>query len=363
MISNSMGENGMKKCLAMALMVMVLAGFNCAHFKKKESKTQVTHQDFTSHFVGYKVSVKSKAFPQQLEEYLLDPKNLDANKGAFKLKTLSSKKIEQLGDRIDMQFEVAGLRLPGQLILVERKPGEKVVLIGQLQLGAMAKMTLNFAKLADGTKVTVTYEVEDLASMMGSLSEIVNFKDVIAKVTEEEIARCQAYFDSSLNMDELVASGYRGEFYDTFFQGHTVSIWLNKPPKKVMEYLADPKNWESWKERTGNDFGACIAVENPGPCPVHLNPSGVKVALTSYSSSFKYAEHSYSYYLMGGLVIRSRINLKPENMGSVLTFSYLMELPLNLSEEGGALLLRIMQVPKFLEELMLLIRNDLEGTV
>jgi hypothetical protein len=353
----------MKKYLCMALIAMLSASLSCAHFKKKESKTQVTHQDFTPHFVGYKVSVKTKTAPQQLEEYLLDPKNLEANKGAFKVKILSTKKLEKLGDRIDLRFDVAGIHFPGQLILVDRKPGEKIMLIGQIQIGAMAKMTLDFTKLADGTKVTIAYEVEDVTSMIGSLADIVNFKDVIAKVTEEELARCQAHFDPSLNMDELMASGYRGEFYDTFFQGHTVSVWINKPPKKIMEYLANPKSWESWKERTGNDFGACIAVENPGPCPMRLNAGGVKVPLTSYSASFKYAEHSYAYSIMGGLVIRIRINLKPENGGSVLTFSYLMELPVNLSEEGGALLVRIMQVPKFLEEIMVMMKSDLEGTV
>ncbi len=334
---------------------------SCAHLGKEEKPGLVQHESSSVRCLGYKMTVRAKTSPQEIEQYLLNPDNLSAKTGAYEFAKVSGGKMEKLGDTVKFKFEVAGLSFPLKFTLVNWIPGEEILYLGQADIGVMGFLRFKFKKMEDGTKVTLTYGQEDTKSFLGELSDVVNITEAMAKLFEVEVAQGQAYFDPSLKPEQLLEQGMRGEFYDSFFQYYKVSVWINASPKKVNSYILDPKTWEAWKEKFGHDFGPCVGREYSGPCRARLKILGVDYEFNSFMLSFKNADHSISYWVSDQIIARSQLLMKPEQGGCRFTAIYTMELPPAISQEGGGLLVSMLQLPKYLEQLLIDIKNGSEG--
>lgn len=186
-------------------------------------------------------------------------------------------------------------------------------------------------------------------------------KEAIAGISEKIIARGQAHFDPLLSEEKLLQKGIRGEFFDSFFQGQTQSVWVRANPSKIADYLLNPETWENYQRKYGVNFSSCMVSSKPGPCPMQFKLFGMDYDINAFPTSYQYAENSISYWVARQMIARFKILLKPERGGTRLTVNYIMELPPSLSSEGAALLLNIMQMPKLLERLLLNVKNDTEG--
>ena len=117
----------MRKAVIIGLAAVVILAGGCAHLKKKPAGAQVVeHKNADVTFTCYKTTVKVKATPQQVEDYILDVQHLSAKVGEHRFKMLSNKKMQKLGDMVDFREELAGVTINGKFILVYYKPGEEV---------------------------------------------------------------------------------------------------------------------------------------------------------------------------------------------------------------------------------------------
>jgi len=352
----------MNKIKLLAVIACVASCLNCAHLKKKQApQALVQHRSSTVRFIGYKLAVRTKASPQEVEEYLLNPANIEAKAGAYEFKMVSQNKLEKLGDDASFKFEVAGLSFPLKFTMVYRKPGEEIWWLGQADIGVMGFLRFKYKEMEGGTRLDLTYENEDPDTFVGGLTEAINLQEAIVRLLEVEIAKGQEYFDPSMKVEELLEKGLRGQFYDSFFQTYEASIRINASPKKVSEYLYDPQTRLILKEKYGLDFGSCFFTGEPGPCPAKLKVMGLEYDFDCFPAAHNYGKNISAYWVSRLLIARVNMSIKPEKGGSRLTMAYEMELPSRISQEGGSLLMSVMAVPDYLEKDLIVIKNDLEG--
>jgi len=351
----------MKKFFLVPVILSLLFSYNCAHLRKKP-QTGVEHQSATARFIGYKLTVRVKASPREIEQYLLNPENLECKAGTYALKMISRSQIEKLGDTARFKFEVAKLSLPFKFTFVYFKPGEEIWFLGQADIGVMGFFRFNYRPMEGGTRISLNYEMEDPNTFLGDLSEAINMPEAIVKLMEVEIAKGQEHFDPSLQADQLLKKGLRGEFYDTFFQTHQASIWINASPKRVQEYICNPQSRVTLWEKYGFDFGPCFISGEPGPWPVKFKIMGIQYDYDSFPASYKYGEHVSAYWVNRMGIARLNMTFKPDQGGTRFSFADMIELPAGIAEGGGNLIMSIMQVPAALEKDLLGIKNEVEGT-
>jgi len=356
------GKKAMKKTLAIIMGVIFLFGAHCAHLRKKPS-TGVEHQSATARFIGYKVTVRVKATPRQVEEYLLKPENLTAKAGIYELEMASKNQTMRMGEACHFKFKVAKMSFPCNFTLVYLKPGEELWFLGQADIGVMGLIRFHYKAMEGGTRIVVNYENEDPDTVVGGLAEAVNLPEAIVRLIEVEVAKGQEHFDPSVPVSELLKKGLRGEFYDAFFQSHQASVWLNAPPHKVQEYLYDPQSWVLLREKYEMfDFGPCFINGDPGPCPVRVKIRGMTFDFDSFPAPSKYGENLSAYWVNRMGIVRVNFTLKPEQGGTRFSFADMLELPSGITEEGGNLMMTIMQVPATVEKVLLGVKNEIEGT-
>ena len=348
-------------CLsAFLLMVLLIAG--CALFKKKQGQPTVEHRSISVPVVGYKTTIKIKASPEQVDQYLREAKSLEADAGTYKLKILSKKKIEKVGDSLEGKGVIGGLSIPGQFMLVYYQPKEEIWYAGKGELGRKGVMKFGLTEVEGGTKVTIKFEVEEnKAVLTKSGGQLINFSKAMSKILEKAIARGQVHFDPSLKVEELLEKGERGEFYHTFYQEHQLSIGINAPLKTVSKFLTDPKNWKAYQEKYNLEFSSCLVTGKESPCPVKVKFWGISYEFNSFPLDYKYGENLSAYWVHKLIIARIQIGLKSELNGTRSSVSYTTELPGAFSPESAALLMNLMQLPNYLEKILLNLKNDLEG--
>ena len=346
----------MKKALIFGIIFGLLLGSTCA---KKKPVGGVEHQSRSVPFTGYKITVEVKARPEQVEEWLLDFRNLDLPAGAYRMRVLSGNQMEKLGDSVDGRVEIAGVGIPGKVILIYRKPGSEMWFLFNGKSAGLGILRYYFKEIPSGTRVSMKFEVGELDPFLKSLAEG-SLRQAIAGIVEKAIAAGQAHFDPSVTPEQLMEKGIRGEFYDTFYQGHQAAVWINARPKKVADYLVNPETWEKYRGRYGLDFSKCMVAENAKPCPMKFKVFGMDYDINTFPTSYKYADNSESFWVAKQMIARFKITLRPERGGTRLTVDYIMELPPSFSQEGGTLLMNILQIPDLLGRLLVNVKNDNE---
>jgi len=349
----------MKKLVVAGMVLALAAGAGCAWTGKK--KELVRQKSSAVRFTGYKITVEVKAAPEQVQDYLMDFKNLDVDCGRYKFKIFSQNKMRELGDMVEGKVEIAGIPIPGRIILAYNNPGREMWFIFDGKYGGKGILRYNFEKIENGTKVLMKYEVGDLDYFLGMVSEASGLNNAIAKIVEKVIARGQAYFDPSLKPEELLEKGIRGEFYDTFYQAYHSSIWINAPRKKAAQYLAAPENWPAYNQKYNFDLGQCMIAPSAKPCPVQLKLLGIDSEVNSFQSVYQFENEASAYWVSRQMISYVQILLKPERGGTKLAVNYLVEPPLATSAEGANLLINILKMPEYVKNILIDVKKSLEG--
>jgi len=352
----------MKKIIAglIVLALMVFAG--CATLKKKKAgQAPVEHESSTVRFTGYKTMVKVRASPAEVEQYVLELDPFTVDSANYNLKMHSPKKMEKPGDSAEIKAEVLKIPLSGKFILAHQKPGEELWFIAQLPQSIMGVVRLNLKETEAGTIMSVKIELQDLNPLFSQFFEAVNVQELMAKMIERGVARGQAHFDPSVTAGQLLEKGIRGEFYDTFYQGHKVSVWINASQKRVDDYLTDPKNWETYKQKYGLELTHCLLSHNPGPCPTRVRLFGIEYPIDSFPAGSRPGDLMSAYWVQKLIFCRIEIHTAAEQGGTRMSLKYLTDMPAGISEEGGNIIMSFLQVPQYVEQILSNVKKEVEG--
>ena len=352
----------MRRLIICVIIAGLTAFTGCARLKKpKTGQGQVEHRSYTVAFTGYKTSVKVKASPREVDQYILGMTYFNAKTGESRLAITDTRAMHNLGDQVDFKIEVLGIPFPGRFLLVQHKPGEQIWLIAQIQNSIMAILRIDLKQLDDGSRLTLKMELEDTSSLIGQFSQAVNAPEILAGLIEQGMAVGQAHFDPSTSAEQLLARGIRGEYFSAFYQAHDASIWINTPPRKVDRLLHDPNTWESLSRKYGVGVGKCAVMEDSRPCPIQLKLIGLDFDITSYVASHRPEEGTVAFWILSQLIAQMKMLIKPDHGGTRLTFSYAMETPQIMSDQGGSILMNVSEVPGLMEKMLIDAKQAAEG--
>ena len=187
----------MKKVIIAGTIFFLLSFLSCAK-NLKEKRETIQHRSYTTRFIGYKTTVEVKASPEQLEQYLMNPKNIILSTDKVQTEVLSENKFEKLGDTSDYQIELLGIAIQLKSVLVYYQPGQALWYLSQ---GKGIKRGLTFLRLQMEpaekiTRVTLYYHLdEEVASfVLKGLIDIINLPETMAEAAEIEVAQMQVHF-------------------------------------------------------------------------------------------------------------------------------------------------------------------------
>jgi hypothetical protein len=351
----------MKKILIIGLGLALTLSMACEKTKlTKEQKALVEQQTSAVRFAGYKNTALWQGSPAEVDEYLRNPKFWDMKVGIYKFKPLSEARVEKLGDGFKGKFELGGVALNARFVLVFYKPGQDIWYLVNLENRLFVVLRFNLKEAQKHTKVTVTGNGET-SSALGELLEVINLPEMLAKLIDGEVVKGQAHFDSSVNIEEALGNGELGAFYDSLLQQYQGSIWINSSLKKVNDYLVKPECWELFKTKYGIELSNCFIKGEPGPCPVKVSFMGGNFEFNTFTADYKFTDHMTSYGVLGQLICRFQIATKAENGGTRLYLTFATELPPTVSSDAGDTFMAIMQLPKFMEQLLVNTKTAVEG--
>ncbi len=350
----------------LAPLVLIFLALGCSRPAGKESG-QVSGQDFTSRFTGYKVIYMLNAPPKEVESYLREPRNLVMNSGMAEIVYVSGDNMEKLGDAAEfaIKAEIMSNLAPYKMVLAYQAPGEELWYLSEGERGrGLSLLRFKFKALNNGTKVTMIFEKqEEQDPFTRGLVEAANLSETIVRGADWGGARMQAHFDPSLSADKILEKGYRGELYDEFYQGHNLSVWINTAPEKVLQYLNGPKFAELEKQYQF-DFSRCLLSEDREPFLSRTDLLGSENQIETFPGLRKPGDGYYSCYLIPSsvkLAARVQILLKSRREGTDLTITYITEAPETLSAESIHWSLLIGELPKALEQLLVQIKAGAEN--
>jgi hypothetical protein len=352
----------MKRSLVLGLAMVLALGLGCATKKvKKEQQGLVEQSSEAIRFAGYKYAGLWRGSPSEVDRYLRTPGYWELKSGMYKFKPVVGGELQKLGESFKGRFEIGTISLNAKFVLINYKPGQEIWYLVNLENRIYLVLRFSLKESAKGAKVTVTGN-GDTGGALGELLDLVNLPEMLAKLVDTEAAKGQAHFDSSADTAELLGHGNLGNFFDSFLQQYQAGILINASLRKVNDYLITPECWELFRTKYGIEMSECFIKGQAGPCPIKVNLLGSEFSFNAFTVDYKFTDHSTSYGVLGNLICRFIISTRPEAGGTRLTFTVATELPAAVSQEAGDTLMGVMQLPKFMEQILVNAKNAVEGS-
>jgi hypothetical protein len=332
--------------------------------KKTSVKTPgpVEQESYTVRFIGYKITAKVNATPAELEKYLLDVKTLERTTKTYKLKMVGPKTtLSKPGDMVEMKMDIAGISIPGKALLVRYNPGSEIWLVLFGKFGGTGIIRFSFKEVKDGTKLSMKFEFGEMENLLQVVNLEDSLKQTVMNLVEASIAKGMANFDKSVTAEQLLEKGIRGETYETFYNGHRASIWVNAYPATVDRAIRDQNLWDELNKTQSLNMGNCVITAKPEPCPIRMKIFGLDYNFNSFMVSSKPGEQIASYWASEQLISHNQLLMKPERGGTRFSFVYVMEVPQAMSTEGTNLIMSMTSLPEYIEKVLIEIKNNVEG--
>jgi ribosome-associated toxin RatA of RatAB toxin-antitoxin module len=356
----------------------------CQKIKKifvKPPPEGLVQESYSIRLVGYEQTVTVKASSEEIFEFVSDPANLGLRYlgiGEGKGPILAEKKPLELGGSLPVTMGMMGVGIKGRMIVVRTEKDRHWMVVENPF--ALVIQRWSFEPLKGETRLTVKMDFEipekGVAAQLGML---VDFADVAKKALAEldlAMARVQAHFDPALDAEELVAMGLRGETYETLFQVHEASVWINSSPENIIrkglnpdnfrdilstgkveglaECLYEPENRRKW-EKGGS--------EEPIFCPMKINVAGYEWKADSFNIINPNASQEFctTYGVLIGVVSRLQFVGEPEGGGTRLRITLVIEPPGSATPNLMDALVSLSGLPRWMERLLLDIKARVEG--
>jgi hypothetical protein len=295
----------MMKRFALAAMILLLAlGLGCAKKQMKlEEPSIIGAESLTKRYKGYRTTVEVKAGVKELETVLLNPRIMQMSTSLMKIEFVSGEKFAKLGDRVEYKISSFGLGFNVRAILIHYEPGREIWYSGQGGTGIFL-FRFHIEDQGQTTRLTLSCELlEEGSSDFQRLTQLVDIYKLIAQGFDGAIANIQVQFDPSLKKDELLARGIRGEFYESFYVGHQVSMHVDATGEEIFRVFQDPSFWAEFEQKAGVKVGPCFYAikpgDNPGVCPLRVKLFGDDLVLDTVLSAHSFEKYTFNYFYWG----------------------------------------------------------------
>ena len=353
----------LNKILVLAL--FAVAATSACMKQARPTAGQIVTVPSSPKFMGHKVTVLVKATPEQLMKHFSDPEHLRMDLGPIKIAHVSGEKLEKVGDRADYRIQIPGMTSIGyRMTLIHRKGDEELWLMTETTVEFLVSvLRYQFKAVPDGTIMTCRFELQEpQGAILGPVSKAIKLNEQMVKGTELGVAGIQQTFDPSINPDEILAQGLRGESYVIFFTGSESRAYINAAPAKVHQYLIDPATWEKWdRQFKVSNFGRCLAEPGPGACEASIDLlKDYKFYLFNSIHEPGKLSSSWATSPIAG-VGRVQTALKPSGFGTELSVYYMIEVP-QLNPAGTEMLINLSRLPLTVSQVIADTKTSLEAS-
>ncbi len=333
----------------------------------------ITQETYTILLAGYEHSVFVKGTQDDIFRFVSNP----ANHGLRYLKIgegespiLEEDKPLGLGESLNVKIGMMGVEVKGKIISVNSGKDRHWLVIDNPY--TFMTQRWDFEPVKGGTRLTLRmdYQIPE-KGVAGQLGRFVDFTE-ISRVALSDIdfiiAKIQAHFDPSLDVEELLSFGLRGESYEAMLQAYDSRIWVDSPPEEVESWVLDPDNFSmilkefSVERDTTTRFQQMPAGEVLYiPASLHLGAIRNSTDLFAVKDK-KGRETIYRLYftLLNNLGMME-FRLGPERGGTLINYFMAHEIPSSITSEAMEVILFTTGVPKLLKKRGLMIKNGVEG--
>lgn len=341
--------------IVLALLLIAGAVMNSCAKKSRPARGQIVTESSSPKFMGHKVTVLVKAAPEQLMRHFTEPDHLRMDLGPIKIAHVSGEKLEKVGDSADYRIQFPGASTVGyRMTLIHRKGDEELWLMTETTVEFLVSvLRYQFKRVPDGTLMTCRFELQEpKGAVLGPIARAFNLNEQMVKGTEFGVAGIQQEFDPTVNPDQLLDQGLRGESYVTFFSASESRAYINAPPSKVDAYLTSPETWQKWEKIFKvSGFGRCLTAPGKGACQATINLVA-DYKLDFFNSIYEPGKLSSSWFTspIAG-VGRVQTMLKPKGLGTEMSIYYMIEVS-QLTPAGTELLLNLSRAPQTVEQII-----------
>jgi len=349
----------MQKVIWVALLLGVGLFSGCAKKPgEKFEKGVIEHRSYNIRFWGYRRAVKVKADPQAVDAYLRDPGHLVSASKSLNIKMEGSSLAEKRGDQVIFRTQHMGVPITMNLVLWDRVPAQEVLFIFLMNDTLMGFLRYRLRPIPEGTRFDFELEIEETNPLLESLIQTLGVDDMLMKLQDDDVEMMLKHFDPEYQPEK--SREFLGENFDKLYQARQVSIWINASSRKVANYLASPAFTELVRQNYDIDFGQAFTSRNPGIYPLKVNFLGNATTPDALVMSYEFGEHIFAYWA-GKINARIQIFVTPKSSGSEMTLAYMLESPSSFTVEIANILANTAQIPKAVEQVMIEIKNDIEG--
>jgi hypothetical protein len=337
---------GLVICLAA---LMVVSGCEAAKNRKAASE-EVSINSYTTLLSGYRQTVTVKASVEELLIYISQPGSVAVQDVEFG-ESFPAAGEEAFGPGMSFLFTFRmGVVVPGRMIAI------KLDLDGMWWAQDHTRFSLqqwDFAPAEDGIRVTFKTLDDVPDAWWVPLIEMMLEREYWYENSDLLLAGIQAHFDPSLDAQELVSYGIRGEAYQTLLQVHETSIWVRTPPEEVGRYLASPVHLAPL---VGESKDGCLSRDLPDDrvlyCIAEAESAGHSLTIENFGIAHvedkKLVRRIYQVAL--GLVGYVEVTLKPEMSGTRIIIELNWEMPDSMSPDGMEQALFLATLPRRLQD-------------
>ena len=337
----------------------------------------VTHRSYSVLFSGYEQTVTVHAAPEELLAFLSDPHNwlnisgTEAARPMTKAQTLEEQM--QPGNTFPLNVKKMGIEISGRMILVKATPKELWFIWDNPQMMQVQRWRFEPAK--EETRLTINLMTEAPKSVLTKVVEETGITGVVCREIDYMLASIQAHFNPSLNPEELVAKGLRGEFYETLWQVHEVGIWIAPTPEDMIrkllgsdtliavstaiqvegigECLYEPENRRRWDNPEDGE---------PVYCPASVKLAGFEWKVDSFISlNPQAAQHLLTAYgVVANIVFRLELAGQPDKGGTRVRLIFAVEPPGATTSKLMEVFISISSLPQWMEKALIELKEKAE---
>jgi hypothetical protein len=334
----------------------------------KPSAEGASNKSLTARVIGYEETVTLKTTPADFMALMANPASFAPGGMELGLNEASSGGVATLGLTSPFNIKRLGLEIKGQLIFIKADP-DKIWLVWDNPY-ALQIQRWEFVPVKEGIRLTLKVDTE-----VSSDPKWVPLEGTIEKLNEEVfkeldlmLARMQARFDPSLDPQQLVAKGLRGESYEALLQIYRSETWAQASEDEVQQWLADPANADWYTTVFQMDNPNLSATMNNSAGTVTYTPLEMQVGMLKIPSDCFLVRTEAgkgplmrAYFVAFGNVSLLDMRQKAERGGVTITGEYRTELPSTMSPMGMDLLVASQGLPQLLEGRILALKNGVEN--
>jgi len=356
-------------------LVLLLSCLNCQAIKRRRIKPPegVETKSYAVRLRGYEQTVTIKAPPAKVLAYIANPANVSISGLKITEATTPPGEGEPIavGGYSPFVIRRLGLTIKGRIIVVKSEE-DHFWLALDTPIGFHVERW-EFKPARGETRLTfkMEYELPEKGALakLGKLSEMAGLPEEGEKAMDLVLAGVQAHFDPNLDPEQLVASGLRGEGYETMVQVNEAQVWVNAPPARV-------KAWLTVAENIDRLFSNLIIFDQPvyqeferaSPGEVVYSPGVLKAGRIHSKIDLclvKQEEDSELFARMFGVTLgyvgALEFYMTPQGGGSLVRTRFISEIPQAIPSETMELFSFVVGIPQLLPGRLMIIKQGVEN--